>query len=61
MDGKAELFQVADTLCPSCGFTSGLNRREQESDQNADNRNNNKKFNKRKSKEIASLAPPPPI
>jgi hypothetical protein len=60
VDADTHLLEMVLALHSPCGFTSGLNGRQQESDQNADDRNNNKKFNERKRKKITSLTPPPP-
>ena len=53
-----KLFEIVRTRGTSCRFTSGLDDRKQEGDQNTDDRNDNKKLNERKSKKITIPASP---
>jgi ribosomal protein L37E len=40
-EAEADLFEVVDALCASCGFTCGLHSWEQQRDQNGDDSNHN--------------------
>ena len=66
--GKPDLLQVVGTLGTPCGFTSGLNRRQEQRNQNADDCDDDKKLNEgeagvwRHSRRPSFIysAPPPP-
>jgi hypothetical protein len=48
-DAQADLAEIIPALTPPGGFSGGLNRRQQQRDQDADDRDDNKQLDERKS------------
>ncbi len=53
LDGQPELLQVVRALHAAGGFASGLNRREKQTDQNADDRDNDQQLDEGETKLFA--------